>query len=280
MKYKELGYTLPKVSAQKAADRAIAVLEDIAKTDGACLFYVIQASNILALAGLRAQSPYNEFPPSFSKSNQAVLEKLLHENGYGILYENDNPYEDDRRNTFLIMCNEALLELPKSYASIRKFWKAPKKLGDMSDFTLWSLYFQTSLVRMMEDGELPKEWLQYWWAPHHIRFGMLLGYPGEAIAADLYAAVADVKGKQLAYLDAAEIIPFQGVYSGSNVSYYYAKELKDSSVIKEHTTLWTDVLTEVYAVFPESRLMEIPGFKDEYDRYKKYDEGWVDKITQ
>lgn len=269
MKYDELGYSLPKMTADAAAARAITILEEIAKADAGCLFYVMQASNILALAGLRAQSPYNDFEPSFGFGRQFLLDKILRQHGCAIMNDSD-PYVDNARNTFSVMCSRAFKDLPHSYSFISSFWKGPRQVGDLTDFVLWSDHFQMTIVQKIEEGELPKDWLLDWWAPSHIRFGMLLGYPGQAISASCWNEARHYEGKPEKELTAS--IPFQGVYCGAHVNYNYLRGLQDDPVMKAHQALWTSVLTQVYDAFPESRVMKLPEFKKTYEAYKKYDQ--------
>jgi hypothetical protein len=270
VKYLELGYSLPDVTAKQAASQAISVLEEIAKADKTCLFYSLQASNVLALAGLRAQSPYNEFPPFFSSQKQVLLAKLLHHRGYEVMYD-DNPYDSDTRKTFSIMCTKAFSELPKQYAFISSFWKKPQKVGDFTDFAYWSYYFESSVVDLMDENKLPKDWLLDWWAPHNIRFGALLGYPGQAIASFCWDEVQHFKGNTT-LKELTPSIPFQGIYFGAHVNFGYSSALKDDAVLRKHEALWSDVLTKVYEVFPESRTLKFPEFRAEYERYRKYNE--------
>jgi hypothetical protein len=268
--YQELGYALSKVSAQEAAGKAIAVLESIANIDGACLFYCIQASNILALAGLRSQSPYNEFHPDFSTEKQSLLEKALQEYGYEIMLE-AHPYSDDSRRIFSINCVQAFRELPNSYKIEELKWIETKILNNFTDFILWSDSLQFSLVKLMEANKLPKDWLLDWWAPHNIRLGMLLGYPGQAISSFCWDEAHHAKGEPI-QLESTPSLPFEGIYCGTHVSFDYTTGLKDDQAIVAHEKLWSKVLELVYKVFSEDRLLAIPEFKSEYDRFKIYDE--------
>lgn len=261
---------LPTVSAKAAAKKAVAVLEKIATFDAGCLFYVMQASNILALAGLRAQSPYNEFEPSFSQKKQALLSKILHNNGYEILYEK-YPYSTDKRNIFSLINIQELDNLPKRYIAIRPIWEKAQKPNDSIDLFFWSETLQVSLVKLMNDHKLPKDWLLDWWAPHNIRFGMLLGYPGPAISSYCWDEAHHSKGEPVGK-EHTSSFPFQGIYSGTHVNYGYSARLQNDVTIRAHQQLWTDVLTDVYSVFSENRLMSLTEFKHQYHRFKAYDE--------
>jgi hypothetical protein len=269
MKYSELGYSLPPIDAQIAADKAIAVLEQIERNDPASLFYVIQASNILALAELRGLSPYMDFEPNFSKHRKVTLSSILHDNGYEIIMEKDL-YADNRQSSFLLLSVEGISNIPKRYTVVRPFWKMPNDLTDFSDFLLWSMHAESSLVDLMSADALPSEWLNDWWAPHNIRFGMLLGYPGEAITSYCWD-MAKVKGEKL-HQALTVSMPFQGAYSGAHVTYDYSPEIADLSDLKAHESLWSQVLVRVYEVFSEARLTKLPEFMAEFARYKAYDE--------
>lgn len=269
MKFHELSYAPANESPQESAQRAIKILEVVAAKDAACLFYCIQASNILALAGLRAQSPYNEFRPDFQK--QELLQSVLHEHGYEIMLE-QMPYYHETRRIFSLHCVAAFGELPERYKVLKPFWKTPKKLADTVDFFLWSQHIQLSLVRLMEDNALPREWLLDWWAPHSIRFGMLLGYPGQAITSHCWGAANHTGGKPVEP-EMTPSIPFQGAYTGTYVEYTYASSLRGDPVLADNEKLWAEVLRLVYDAFPEERLLGMREFKKEYEAFKHYDEG-------
>jgi hypothetical protein len=270
MAYDELNYSLTAVTAEVATQKAIHILEAIALANPACLFYCMQASNIVALAGLRAQSPYNSFHPDFSAAQQQLLAGILHEHGCEILYDKD-PYSEGTANSFSLLNFKAFDELPERYGVLKSFWKPPHKLQDLVALIRWSNYIQSELVRQMEQRNLPTEWLLDRWAPHTVRFGMLLGYPGQAISSVCWAGALEAKNEPTGHLIGPSI-PFQGIYSGAHVGYDYDESLKHEPVIVQHEALWSDALHGVYEVFTEERLMALPEFKQEYERYQAYDE--------
>jgi hypothetical protein len=49
----------------------------------------------------------------------------------------------------------------------------------------------------MEGGALSSAWLANWWDPHNVRFGMLLGYPGPALASFADAEADEPRWKQM-----------------------------------------------------------------------------------
>lgn len=271
MKYQELGYSLPNISAEKAAQDAIAILDELASIDGAFLFYCIQPSNILALAGLRAQSPYNEFHPDFGPEKQHMLEEILHKQDFEIMLENDT-YSGDTRYIFLLNNVKAFHDLPIQYEIPGLKWVTPHKLDDFTDFFLWSEHIQGSLVRLMEANTLPKDWLLDWWAPHNIRFGMLLGYPGQAISSFCWNESGHIQDEHLEH-QLGLLAPFRGKYGGTDIDFDYPSSLKGDATLVAHEKLWADVLNAVYKTFPEERLLANAEFKKEYEGFKRYDEG-------
>lgn len=272
MKYHELNYTLPTVSAKDAAAKAVHILEDVAATDPACLFYLMQASNILALAGLRAQSPYNEFEPGFPAQKRELMATMLSQHGYKIMVE-DFPYKDTDRKIFSIMCVEAFLALPDQYKVLGSVWKPPQAIGDFIDFCLWSSMVETSLASLMQKNELPSEWLRDWWAPHHVRFGMLLGYPGPAISSGCWLTADELgNGNHAKQVDSP--VDFYNVYDGASLTYCYEETVQNELIIKTHQELWQTILDIVYTVFPPERTAKMPKFAAEAKRYHAYDEGF------
>jgi hypothetical protein len=268
MKYTELEYVLPSVDVKAVIEQVIRTLETISKLDGGCLFYVIQPSNILALAGLRAQSPYNEFEPSFSIERRTSLATALKAFGCSIRFEKPDHEEDS--NLFSIMSQRAFDEVPQRYRVIQAYWKNLKQFEDSSDFEKWSSEFEASLKVAMEHNILPKQWLLDPEASHNIRFGMLLGYPGQAIASLCWLDVQRKNNTEQQELTAT--LPFQGLYCGAHVNYVYASELKNNSEINAHQRLWANVLSGVYAIFSEAKLSKLPKFMEEYRKFKQYDE--------
>jgi hypothetical protein len=123
---------------------------------------------------------------------------------------------------------------------------------------------------MMSKGILPEEWTVDHWAPHNLRFGMLLGYPGQAISSICWTEATQEEDGKHQTITAS--MPFQGLFCGAYVSYDYVPELKFNPIIQQHQAQWSNVLRSVYKVFPRSRLLGMSEFSEEYNRFKLYDE--------
>jgi hypothetical protein len=270
MKYDEFEYAIPSLDVKEAVGRAVNMLKAVESLDSGSLFYIIQPSNILALAGLRAQSPFNEFDPSFTKDRQLALRDVLKKQGYNLLSENTD--SNVNRAFFSIMCRSAFDQIPQSYEVVQSlsFWEDLKDLGDQEKYLKWRERIQQSLKLQMEKGGLPESWLLDEWSAFNIIFGMLLGYPGQAISS-LCWIEADYAESQLEEPFESIEMPYQGLYCGAEVSYEYAHELKGSTEIMSHQKLWVSVLRGVYEVFSEDRLSKLPEFMEQYTLSKQYE---------
>lgn len=273
MKFDQLHYHCPQVTAQRAAEQAMAVLKDAEQTDPGFLVYLLNYSNLLLLAGLRAESPYNTFQPGMQGERFERFRELLRRHDIEVAQE-WGAYEEPN-DAYSLFHTKAILQIPEQYAFTQPFWVAPKTYGN-ADYCEWGMYMHHHLVSLMEKGKLPKQWLRDWWAPHNILFGMLLGYPGEAIASLCYAEA------NYQETGAEDPIPVQWLprddYFGTTVGYNINPAAQKRPAPTKLFKLWKDVLAIVGKQYGKDRLMALPGFKDEYAAYEKYDQQYATDV--
>ncbi len=260
-------YSPPKATADEAAKKAIAALEDVEKLGGDSLYYCVQASNILALAGLRTISPYNEFAEDFSDEKITQLDEALQKHGVRIMEQDDYGYSESK--DFCLMNIDALQASSEVYPILKKVIAPPPNVA-------WSLYkdwihllWSFFAGEMNQDeGVLPKKWLADWWSPHTISFGMMLGYPGIALEDGCERGIGTLdRESDMDWAD-VEIIN-NDRYDGTDVGYAVSKEHTNHPEIKQHAELWRQTLDKVYAAFSDERLTAAAGFTEEKEKAKK-----------
>jgi hypothetical protein len=243
----EIPYVPPKEAPEFYATRALERLRAFELLDPRLLAYMLAPSNVLALAGLRSFSPYND---AFNFDvDIREFEKVLA--SYGLLWLNENPNEHSSYMTSYALVNFDVAD----QLNIMYPLDVIEIVGKVPERSLWGYYgwlggFDIALARTIESNILPKRWLKDWWSPHNIRFGMLLGYPGAALSAFVESESAD-DGKDL-----AEVIISRGKFNSSDVGFVIHKTLRQREDITSMITTWQSTLAAVYELYPEERLME------------------------
>lgn len=116
----------------------------------------------------------------------------------------------------------------------------------------WSYIVERRLATMMSDGLLPREWLRDWWAPHHLRFGASLGYPGVAVCSNLWL---DTWNRENGHEEPAHLVTVgRAVPYEARVGFYVVSAAKDAAEIIELSGWWNQVIYEVSSQFPEARV--------------------------
>src|SRR4051794_40478054 len=141
--------------------------------------YIANASTILTIAGLRAQSPYNAPFESDAETRKAIRRYML-SRGFAIIDE--TPAAGRSMASMSIVNVEALKAVPSRYPALRECWIDPPKLSTYS-FHAWCGATDMKIAAAIERGALPPLTLIDWWTPHDVRFGACLGYPWSAITA-------------------------------------------------------------------------------------------------
>lgn len=152
--YTEFNYHQPAISAEEAARTAISILEAIANLDESAVVYFLDASNILLLAGLRAQSPYKCYPPRLTKKRFRSVSTLLA--GYGIhIVSEEGPYwGPDRRPAYSLFNESVMNKIPVTYPVVANTWISPIKYTTMH-VTEVAFILERRFADSMEAGELP-----------------------------------------------------------------------------------------------------------------------------
>lgn len=267
--YDELLYVLPPITAKKAASIAIRKIEAARQLDVGYLVYLLQHSNILLLAGLRASSPYVNYSVEMSGRRLTRFEQYLKSIGLYSLPES-NISVAGQATSYTLVSPKAIQRLPDIYGFLnnnKPLWSRQFEPTD-DGFTIWSFEVERNLAIMMEDGKLPRTWLYDWWAPHNLRFGMLLGYPGTAISSLLWSESTHKQtGKvphsvQISMYEHDEML-------GAEVNYYVAKEVVNAPEVVALYELWNTVVKEVIDHFASYDLEHNKMFLSEYKSYRK-----------
>lgn len=128
----------------------------------------------------------------------------------------------------------------------------------------------TFFAQQIDEGNLPKEWLKDWWAPHTISFGMMLGYPGVAIADGCRRQIGEISREN--DMDFADIeISMSHKYDSADVTYAVDKKHLNHPEIKQHAKLWAETLEKVYSEFTDEKLMSVEGFREECEKFEPPD---------
>ena len=246
MRYAELDYHPADVSSQAAAAQAARILDDAEQTDPGFLVYLLQHSNVLVLAGLRAQGPYNSFSPIMTPARLRRFEALLARHGVVIVTEATS-YESSADTSYSFFSPKLIEEVPRRYGAVAGEWLA------ITDYSVkgvaeWCYVMEKRLATLMSRQDLPVEWLQDWWAPHHLRFGMVLSYPGVAISSNLWA---DARHQADGHEEPFETVMIgTDAWYGASVGFYVAREPASSPEVQQVCKLWQrtiDIVTRRYS---------------------------------
>jgi hypothetical protein len=269
MEFTELGYTCPDITPRQAANTALAILQEAEKVDAGYLVYLLQNSNLLLLGGLRAQAPYNEFSPDMDEQRLEKLRQLLLQFDIAMAGEADkyNPEPSDTE-IYSLFNKPVFARLPKEYAALPEPWLVPTEFSAI-DMKEWSLMMNMRLVRMMEQGELPKVWLRDWWAPHNVRFGVLLGYPGPAISSECWAAAT--------YLAEGREIPIEGCIirahsaTETEVGFDSTPEARKNPEVGKLIALWDTFMGIIEQEYDAQKRASLPAYGREYAALEKFE---------
>ncbi len=140
----------------------------------------------MLFANLRAQSPYHVLGDEVSDELKSKLDAVLAKHDI-CRWSDGTVYDKPESGVFSLVNSAVLREIPNHYGFAKDMWVTPVTSPTVPQVCEWVLVVERIFARRMDAGTLPKEWLRDWWAPHNLRFGMLLGYPGVAISSNLWA---------------------------------------------------------------------------------------------
>jgi hypothetical protein len=245
--FSEIPYAPPKATAKDYTGRALALLQAFERLDPRLLAYMLAPSNVLALAGLRSFSPYND--RLRLDLDMPQFETLLANNGFLWLNENPNGSDSDLPSYALVNFDVAD-HLSEAYPL-----DAVVATGIVLERSAWGFFGWTAgldmaLARTAEINVLPEQWLNDWWSPHNIRFGMLLGYPGAAISSFVQSEIGEKKPE-----DTEVVTISSGLLSSPDIAFLIDKKLTVREDVATMIRLWQATLAAVYETYPEKRLM-------------------------
>ena len=174
---KALRYSMPKETASLYVGHALRILKDVENSLPKALPYMLRADAVLTLSGVRAFDTYLSFE-DLTEINIDNLIRIL--GGQGIsLFSMLSEYDSRGADIYNLIHDEALGKIPEQYTL--PGWSNFRKPFTFDRFTAWCGLVQDNLAWAMQEDKLPSKWLKDYWSPHNIRFGVLLGYPGEAV---------------------------------------------------------------------------------------------------
>ena len=265
-------YHLPKESAEYFAKQALNVLTDLEKTAFVTLPTFLSANSILTISGVRAFDAYHEFYDYVDGHHAALAAKTLKEHGIHLEYGNRlfNIHKDPSFRLFELLNETAFrklwdtYEFPQSVTNREISLKFPY---DVVHTTAWVETVDGKLAQAMSSDILPRAWLNDWYAPLNIRFGMMLGYPAKAIESILWEAIGL---QHEATINA--VIEHHDAYYAAWPDYSYAKSLEKDPEILTHQALWSNILSQVYESPWHTELQKSANFQKVLSELKKFEE--------
>lgn len=242
-----LRYTPPSEPVQTYVDNAIAVLLDIQSHYPQFYKQFICPSEVLTLSGVRAFDTYYELGTEATEEDIVGLKNLLKRHSLLLLEEAFDIYnQHNEEHHYSLVHIPATLEIPERYKRLTALgWVPPNFTAVTKDtdfFLWWFLWKETTMSRADSDATMAEWFKRDCWTAHNLTFGVLLGYPGEAICSALYATEqdSDEERAKVEYGDTEE-------FDGAQPIYFYLRDVADDPHIKRHEDLWSSILTGVYA---------------------------------
>jgi hypothetical protein len=234
------------------AAEADAVLEACAAKFPKLLPYLLEPSNLLVLGGFRGVSPYADFGTHNKLASSPEFAAFLQQFGLRLILEQGNYGPKAEKPSYLLIHTGAFEAIPELYGAVADWWAPKPKAYDFFNYIDWYTYNMFECEMRIEHDKLPAQWLANWWAPHHICFGMLLGYPGTAISS---LVTSDMVYKTLGV--PPDMAAMEFVYpenNGTKVSYDIQQSDAGSKQIAAHGKRWQTFFDMIYQAWPERRL--------------------------
>jgi len=252
-RYDYFQYKLPDKPASYYIDRAVPVLRELRERFPKQYEEIFCcASEVLTISGVRALDTYYVFDYA---PTELVNEIALFLKSKQLLVAPETfPYADtpNTEQAFSLVHLQAIHEIPDRYGYVPA-WQPfhGDKIQQPQDFFLWWSLWKERVVYLPDNAThkdpIPapiKQWMQHdAYAAHNMTFGMLLGYPGEAICSTLWESERDRDEGLIVDARIAEARR----HDGAIPVYSYHKELASSKTIQAHEKLWSDILSGVYA---------------------------------
>lgn len=265
-------YHLPTENAQYYAEQALQVLADLGEEAPATLPTFLSANSILTISGVRAYDAYHEFYNYVDEHQAALAAKALKSHGIYLEYGN-RLFNMSKSPSFRVF---ELLNVA-AFQKLRDVYEFPKGVRnrevslhfpyDVAHTTAWVETFELVLADAISNNVLPRAWLNDWYAPLNIRFGMMLGYPAKAIESILWEAIG------LQHEETVDaVIEHHDAYYAAQPIYTFAKSLKQDPEIIVHQKLWSDVLHHVYTSPWHTELQRSDAFAQVLRSLKQFEE--------
>lgn len=260
--YGIIKYQPPQRTAATYAKQALAVLRDLERAVPESLPIFLAANSVLTLSGVRAYDAYHDFYDHMPAERIAEVERVLSKHGIIVVRSASAFAPEPEANTTFELVHEATFqnlwqqyELPKG-ARVDDTIRLDFDIDNLS-LTAWSACVEADFAYSMERGPLPAVWLNDRLAPHNLRFGMLLGYPGKAIESCLweYSYVEMNEDHETVEID------YKDYYFAAWPTYEIKSSQRDDPEIKAHTRLWSDILMEVYESDWHVAAKKLPAFQ-------------------
>lgn len=247
--YKYFQYSLPSEPPKHYVNNAISIIKDIKVYYPQFYKHFICPSEALTLSGVRAFDTYYDLGKDADPADIEGLKKLL--KSHGILLVEDTyeiVRESNEEHNYSLVNTSALLEIPKHYGHLPPpGWNPPNlaAIDKDTDFYLWWFIWQFAITSHAPLDKTMREWLKKDpLAFHTITFGILLGYPGEAISSALYETEQDYDNGRVCNAK----IALASAIDGAQPVYSYLKDVEENQHIKKHEELWSNILEGVYAM--------------------------------
>jgi len=240
-------YILPAEPVQTYIKNAIATLTDIKSSFPQFYKHFICPSEVLTLSGVRAFDTFYELGKEADRKDIDGIKELLKSHDVMLvedIYEIANHRNED--NLYSLVNTSALLDIPKHYTHLPPpGWTPPnlKAMDKDADFYLWWFIWQFAIAGNRDPEPPLSDWFKKdHMAFHDITFGILLGYPGEAICSALYETEQDYDEGRVLQAN----ISNAALFEGARPIYNYLRDVADNPHIKNHEKLWSNILKGVY----------------------------------
>lgn len=264
--FQELKYNRSHVKIAEATDRAILIIKEIYHTVPAALPFLLEPSALLLFANQRAESPYHQIGDALNSQQYKKLDTILAKhNIYRFIEKSSAESNSYGEEWFSLVSTTMLNTIPNRYEFIKDSW-TPLNLNIPLRYAYieWNFIIERTIADLMDGGSLPKEWLKDWWSPHNLRFGMLLGYPGEAISSMLWSTAYEYsstsKGDALSNI----LVAIDEQYFGAQVSFEVNRAATGLESIVNTKDMWKNIIAKIYNDIPFSELITNKDFERGY----------------
>lgn len=226
----------------------------------------------LSTASFATICPGKVLSSTSTSAKPRLATKVLKAHGIHLEYGSQlfNMHKSPSFRVFELLNGTAFRELWDTYefpAGVRAREISLNFPYDTVHTTAWVETADAMLADAMSSDLLPRAWLNDWYAPLNIRFGMMLGYPAKAIESILWGAIGLQHEQTLSVT-----VEHHDAYYAAQPIYSFAKSLEKDEEILAHQELWSVVLSHVYTSPWHTKLQKTAAFADALQELKKYEE--------